>query len=311
MPSGLLSQFIAFPASLLLGGWLALISYSNPAQAKTTSGNFLMAQAVVEPLSPPPPTQGVFYSQLPQLQPSSPVPVIEFRQQPQPDKVKPVEQYHQTYRRSYRRQYSRQYRRQYSRQYSQNYNQKFGRYLVYVNDDSAQRLQQVRLVEPKAYIQEYQGHSVIQAGAFSREYNAQQRVGQLRSYGINRTQIISFSNGEGRPYSYSGEGRPYSYSGDYSYSGEGRPYSYSGYDDGRNSSKSYYYVTIPAKSEELPLIESRIKQSLGLNTGVISRDHPLGSHVAVGPFTQQSDAEQWNNFLRHQGFSNARVYYGR
>ena len=287
MPSGLLSQFIAFPASLLLGGWLALISYSNPAQAKTTSGNFLMAQAVVEPLSPPPPTQGVFYSQLPQLQPSSPVPVIEFRQQPQPDKVKPVEQYHQTYRRSYRRQYSRQYRRQYSRQYSQNYNQKFGRYLVYVNDDSAQRLQQVRLVEPKAYIQEYQGHSVIQAGAFSREYNAQQRVGQLRSYGINRTQIISFSNGEGRPYSYSG------------------------YDDGRNSSKSYYYVTIPAKSEELPLIESRIKQSLGLNTGVISRDHPLGSHVAVGPFTQQSDAEQWNNFLRHQGFSNARVYYGR
>ena len=92
MPSVLLSQFIAFPASLLLGGWLALISYSNPAPAKTTSGNFLMAQAVVEPLPPPPPTQGVSYSQqsLPQLQPSSALPVIEFQQQPQPYKVKPV-----------------------------------------------------------------------------------------------------------------------------------------------------------------------------------------------------------------------------
>jgi len=288
MPSVLLSQFIAFSASLLLGGWLALISY-NPVQAKTTSGNFLMAQAVVEPLPPPPPTQGVSYSQqsLPQLQPSSQLPVIEFRQQPQPYQVKPARQYHQNYRRCYRRQYS--------RHYSQNYNQKFGRYLVYVNNDSAQLLQQVRLVEPRAYIRQFQGRSVIQAGAFSRQDNAQQRVGQLRSYGINRTQIISFSNGEGAP--------------DSSYT-EGRPYSSSGVDDGRNRSKSYYYVAIPAKSEELPFIESRIKQSVGLNTGVISSNHPRGSHVSVGPFTQQLDAEQWNNFLRHLGFGNARVYYG-
>jgi len=306
MPSVLLSRLIAFSGSLLLGGWLALISYSKPAQAKTTSGNFLMAQAVVEPLPPPPPTQGVSYSQqsLPQLQPSSPIPVIEFRQQPQPDQVTPARPYYQNYRRSYRRQYS--------RHYNQNYDQKSGRYLVYVNDDSAQLLQQVRLVEPKAYIRQFQGRSVIQAGAFTRQYNAQQRIGQLRSYGINRTQIVSFSNGEGSPYSSYGEGRYYS-SGEgspYSSYTEGRPYSSSGGEYSRNRSK-YYYVAIPAKSKELPLIESRIQQSVGLKTGLIARDHPQGSHVAVGPFTKQSDAEQWNNFLRHLGFGNARVYYGR
>ena len=301
MSSILLSKFIAFPASLLLGGFLALISDSNPAQAKTVFSNVLIAQAVVEPLPPPPQTPGVPNSQqsLPQLQPSSAQSVIEFKQS-QPYQPSPVPQYNQNYsRRNHpRRNYSR-------RNYSRNYKQEFGRYLVYVNGDSAQLLQQVRLIEPKAYIRQFQGRSVIQAGAFSRQYNAQQRVGQLRSYGINRTQLVSFANGQGSLYSSYGAGGPYSSNG------QGSLYSSYGGDYGRNQSKSSYYVAIPAKSEELPEIESRIRQSVGLNTSVIARNHPRGSHVAVGPFAQRLEAEQWNNYLRNQGFGNARVYYGR
>ncbi|MBR8836842.1 MAG: hypothetical protein DSM106950_23220 [Stigonema ocellatum SAG 48.90 = DSM 106950] len=285
MSSASLNQFIAFPRFLLLAGWLVLISCCHPAQAKTISSNILVAQGVVEPLPPPPPISGVPNSEqsLPQLQPSSELPVIEFRQS-QPSQVAPVPQYN----------------RQYRRQNHRGYGQTFGRYLVYVNSDSPQLLQQVRQIEPNAYIRQFQGRSVIQAGAFSRQYNAQQRLTQLRSYGINRTEIVS--NGERIPDSYR-EPTPYSYR-------EPRPYSSGGDDYGRNRSKSYY-VAIPANSEQLPGIESQIRQSVGINTGVTARNHPRGSHVAVGPFAQQLEAEQWNNYLKNNGFGNARVYYGR
>ncbi len=302
MSSTLLSQFIAFPASLLLGGWLALISHSNPAQAKTIFSNFLIAQAVVEPLPPPPQTQGVPNSQqsLPQLQPDTPQSVIEFKQS-RPYREAPIPRYHQNARRNYRR------------NYNQNYSQEFGNYLVYVNGDSPELLQQVRLIEPTAYIRQFQGRSVIQAGAFRKKYNAQQRVSQLRSYGI-RTQIVSFSNREGGSYSSYGEGGSYSSNGEgglYPSYGEGGSYPSYGEDYGTNQSKSSYYVAIPAKFEDLPEIESRIRESVGRKASVIARTHPRGSHLAVGPFAQRLEAEQWNNYLRHLGFSNARVYYGR
>ncbi len=303
MSNILLSQFITFPTSLLLGVWLALISHSNPAQAKTIFSNVLIAQAVVEPLPPPPQTRGVPNSQqsLPHLQPDTPQSVIEFKQS-RPYREAPIPHYYQNDRRNYSRQ-----------NYSQNYSQEFGHYLVYVNGDSAELLQQVRLIEPTAYIRQFQGRSVIQAGAFRKKYNAQLRVGQLRAYGIH-TQIVSFSNPEGGLYPSYGQGGSYSSNregGLYPSYGKGGSYSSNGEDYGTNQSKSSYYVAIPARSEELPGIESRIRESVGPNASVIVRNYPRGSHLAVGPFAQRLEAEQWNNYLRHLGFGNTRVYYGR
>ena len=317
MSNILLSQFITFPTSLLLGVWLALISHFNPpAQAKTIFSNVLIAQAVVEPLPPPPQTRYVPNSQqsLPHLQPDTPQSVIEFKQS-RPYREAPIPRYRRNDRRNYR----------------QNYSQEFGHYLVYVNGNSAELLQQVRLIEPTAYIRQFQGRSVIQAGAFRKKYNAQQRVGQLRAYGI-RTQIVSFSNQEGGLYPSSGEGGSYSSNaegglypsygegGSYSSNAEGGlhpsygergSYSSNAEDYGTNQSKSSYYVAIPGNPEDLPAIESRIRESVGRNASVIVRNHPRGSHLAVGPFAQRLEAEQWNNYLRHLGFGNARVYYGR
>lgn len=306
MPSTSLSQVIAFPASLLLGGWLALISYSNLASAKTVSSNHLLIAPVQN--------SGVLYAQqsLPQLQPASPSSVIEFRQQPQPS-YKPLYKRAPSYQNNYQN-YDRHYHQYYYNQYyTQPYNQSVERYLVYVDSSSEELLQQVRLIEPRAYIRRFQGRYVIQAGAFSREYNAQQRVRQLQSYGIYHAQLVSYGNREesfARPYQDSAYRQRSFYPPDREYR-EDRPYYPREYRDDYHSYRGkFYYVAIPAPSEELPNIESRIRQSLGRNIRVIARNHPRGPHLAVGPFVQQSEAEQWNNYLHSMGFGNARVYYG-
>ncbi|MBD2503708.1 hypothetical protein [Anabaena azotica] len=163
--------------------------------------------------------------------------------------------------------------------------QSFQRYFVYVENSSYQTLQTVKRIEPSAYIRRYNGRSVIQAGVFSRQANAQQRVRELEYSGIYGARIGGSGDGDGIPNS----------------PGEG----YYG------SDRSRYYVTIPAKAEEVPVIANRIRSAVGRYGFVAERSRPLGPHVAVGPFAQRTQAEQWNNYLRNMGFGNARVYYGR
>jgi hypothetical protein len=273
MPGVFFSQFIAFSTFCLLGGWLAFISYSNPVQAKIISD-----KALVEPL-PLSLSRGTLYSQqsLPHLKPSSALPVIEF-QKSKPPRVTP------------------------DYQYNHHYEQKPPSYLVYVDGDSLELLQQVRLIEPRAYIRQFNGRPVIQAGVFTREYNAQQRLAQLHFYGIDHTQIVSGDTEERQNYFYTEEHPDYSDT-------EENPYYTDRYHEYKTRSKSYY-VVIPTNFEDLPLVESRVRQSVGLNAGVKAKKHPLGLHIAVGPFAEQLEAEHWNDYLQHLGFSSARVYYG-
>ncbi|XGB42526.1 MAG: hypothetical protein LVS60_01220 [Nodosilinea sp. LVE1205-7] len=57
-------------------------------------------------------------------------------------------------------------------------------YVVLVNGNNDQILNQVRLVEPTAFTTNFQGRSVIQAGRFNLADNAQQRVTALMAQGI-------------------------------------------------------------------------------------------------------------------------------
>lgn len=163
--------------------------------------------------------------------------------------------------------------------------QSFQRYFVYVENSSSQTLQRVKRIEPSAYIRQYNGRSVIQAGVFSRQGNAEQRVRELEYSGIYGARIGGSGDGQELPNSPTG-----------GYYGNDRP---------------RYYVTIPADAREVPAIANRIRSAVGRYGLVAERSRPLGPHVAVGPFAQRTQAEQWNNYLRNLGFGNARVYYGR
>ena len=64
-------------------------------------------------------------------------------------------------------------------------------YLVYVNGDSSLLLEQVRKVEPQAFVRFLDERNVIQAGLFNERKDAKKRVESLKSIGVraNVTQI--------------------------------------------------------------------------------------------------------------------------
>lgn len=184
------------------------------------------------------------------------------------------------------------------------YNQAYERYSVVVdaNGYNGQLLQQVKQVEPSAYIRNINGRSVIQAGVFSRQQNAVLRIQQLVANGINFYNVRLFNATNGQEIAITPNG-----------GGIGGSIGNSPEDVNQNNS-SYYYVAIPTRPEDFPQIEQTVWRSLGQytnNIGVQRRNQPRGAHIAVGPFTQRGQAEQWNAVLKNAGLGNARVYYGR
>ncbi|MGF1938085.1 MAG: hypothetical protein RM347_027650 [Nostoc sp. ChiQUE02] len=282
--------------SLLVGGWLVLIPDSTPAQAQIQNSNVLLAQEADETLPPPPIPFGQQPS--PQLQP---VQNNQFEQDFQPSQPLQNNQFEQNFQPSQplqNNQFEQNFQPSQPAQFSQ-YNQNFERYLVYVDGSDFQTLQAIRQIEPSAYIRQYQGRNVIQSGVFNRVSNAQQRVSELQSRGIYSARIISFANGQEIEAGNRG------FVGDRSTINANRPV-------------SRYYVAIPTTSEQLSAIAAQIRQNLarfsqdlGRSGGVLERTQPRGPHVAVGPFSDRFQAEEWNKYLRNTGYGNARVYYGK
>lgn len=232
---------------LILGGCLALaaggaelFAPQNPAQAKTLPGDVLIAQAVVNPLPPPPSPINFGKEQSPS--PSSSPRELDF-QAPLPSPPSSNSE----------------------------------SYLVYVNEASSLRLQEVQQLEPTAFVRQYNGRSVIQAGVFNQKTNAQQQVKELKSRGIE-ARIVSLATGQ---------------------------------ETDVVESKSYF-VVIPATRKDLPLIEDQVTRlRMDVPVSVSQREEPRGSHVRIGPFPERRQAESWNHYLRDFGLRNARVYYGR
>lgn len=284
---------------LLVGGWLVLIPDSIPAQAQIHN-NVLLAQEAGEILPPPPIPFGQQPS--PQLQPVQAVQDNQFEQNFQPSQPLQDNQFEQNFQPSQPLQNNQiepnfQQPSQ-SAQFSQ-YNQNFERYLVYVDGSDFQTLQAIRRIEPSAYIRQYQGRNIIQSGVFNRVSNAQQRVSELQSRGIYSARIISFTNGQEID------------AGNRDFVGDR-----SNINATRRASR--YYVVIPTTSEQLPAIAAQIRQNiarfsqdLGRSGGVLERTQPRGPHVAVGPFPERLQAQEWNKYLRNIGYGNARVYYGK
>ncbi|MCC5617022.1 hypothetical protein LC605_18445 [Nostoc sp. CHAB 5836] len=276
-----------------------LITDSMPVQAQIHNSKVLLAQQEVETLPLPPipfgqqpspqlqPGQSEEFSQ-PELnfQPSQPVEDNQFEPNFQPSQPVQDNQFEQNFQPSQPSEFSQ-------------YNQNFERYLVYVDGSDFQTLQEIRRIEPTAYVRQYQGRNVIQSGVFNRVSNAQQRVSELQSRGIYSARIISFANVQQID---AGNGGFVSDRSNRNFT--------------RQSSR--YYVAIPTTSEELSAIASQVRQNLarfsqdlGRSGGVLERTQPRGPHVAVGPFSNRFQAEEWNKYLRNVGYRNARVYYGK
>jgi len=152
-------------------------------------------------------------------------------------------------------------------------------YLVYVNEPNATRLEQVKQLEPAAFMRRFQGKSVIQAGVFSQQLNASNIARQLQSQGI-ATRIVNLSTGKEVAL--------------------------------KSANSKFYFVVIPAGKEDLPVVERQVKQLSTKVSAIISqRQEPRGAHLRVGPFTQRDKAESYNRYLIGAGLSNARVYFGR
>jgi hypothetical protein len=150
-------------------------------------------------------------------------------------------------------------------------------YLVYVNGASLVTLQQVQQLEPKAFVRQYNGNSVIQAGVFSKGSNAQELAKKLQSQGID-VRLVSLATGEETDF---------------------------------GASKSYF-VVIPASRQDLPLVAGKVRQMrIDMPVNISQKDQPRGSHVKVGPFPERSQAERLNRYIVDSGLRNARVYYGR
>jgi len=283
--------------SLLVGGCLVLIPDLTPAQAQIHNSNVLLAQEFGETL-PPPPIIPFGQQPSPQLQP---VQNNQFEQDFQPSQPVQNNQFEQNFQPSQpvqNNQFDPNFQPSQPDQFSQ-YNENFERYLVYVDGSDFQTLQEIRRIEPTAYVRQYQGRNVIQAGVFNRVSNAQQRVSELQSRGIYSTRIISFANGQEIN------------AGNRGFVGDRNPIS-------SNRPVSRYYVAIPTTPEQLPAIAAQIRQNLvrfsqdlGRSGGVLERTQPRGPHVAIGPFSDRFQAEEWNKFLRNTGYRNARVYYGK
>jgi hypothetical protein len=186
-------------------------------------------------------------------------------------------------------------------QNNQQYNQASDRFSVLVDAGAynVQVLPVVKQVEPSAYIRSFGGRAVIQAGIFSRQQNAVSRIQQLLSTGLNLNNLRLFNLTSGQELALTPAG------------GGNNP----GGNPNQNQKRSnYYYVAIPARSTEFPTIEQRIQRSLGQslnNVAVVRRNSPLGTHIAVGPFAERSQAEKWNAAIKDAGLGNARVYYGK
>lgn len=78
-----------------------------------------------------------------------------------------------------------------------------------------------------------------------------------------------------------------------------------------NQEAAPYYVVIPAAYQDLPGISSRLIQLGTPAAQVQNRTQPLGPHVAVGPFSDRSLANQWSNFFRDAGYRSSRVHFDR
>jgi hypothetical protein len=295
---------LSFATLIALTGSLGL---SQSAWAETTAERVLLAQSIVDGLPPSPAFSG---EQLPppQLQPAQPTPFVTTPTSPAFQPASPAP-------------YS-----------SEGFD--LQRYLVLVNGDSPLLLEQVRKVESGAFLQNYDGRRVIQAGSFVEPNRAQQQQQRLESQGIG-AEVIAITSANSVQASGNQLDQPTAVAYNSSLPAPelapastsanrevifGQQPSFDNSADVRVAqaplttiASSRYYVVVPGGRANLTAITDQITRlggRFGIARATTERTAPLGPHVIVGPYANRRAAERWSRYLRAFGLD-ARVYYRR
>ncbi|MEM0981866.1 MAG: hypothetical protein AAGH78_16540, partial [Cyanobacteria bacterium P01_H01_bin.58] len=208
-------------------------------------------------------------------------------------------------------------------------------YVVLVNGNSDLLLQQVRQVEPGAFVNFIDGSSVIQAGRFNSFQNAQVRTDELAMLGIGAqvqstlpasapiaiTQpaysIASTPTGDLPPVPTTAVA-PVEFGQSPHLGVPVQPQTVappptSTYPSSVPSSfpqvsASGYYVVVPGRAVNLPGLANQLI-GLGVPSNLVqTRTAPRGPHAAIGPYADQGMAQEWSQYLRDQGLG-ARVHF--
>lgn len=201
-----------------------------------------------------------------------------------------------------------------------------GRYVVYVNGNSNLLLDQVRRLEPGAFLRNEGGRQVIQAGRFVSRANAQVLSNLLERQGI-LAQVQSLDDSS-VPTGIGGENSNFSTATlipldttslttptnlDFAAplaSTSSIPFATNGISFAAPNATRLYYVAIPTRPGELVTLASEIAAT-GINpANILPKSSRRGAFIAVGPFSDRLEAAVMESTLKQSGFSNARVYFG-
>lgn len=202
-------------------------------------------------------------------------------------------------------------------------------YVVFVNGNSPLLLEQIRQIEPGAFVNTVDGRSVIQVGRFNALQNAQLRADELRRFGVGATvqpvaaavpSVTLSSPSNSYPPTAVGIGNggslpPLPVVAPPGGSGQGQPLAgtvplppNTGTAPVEIATTHGYYVVVPGNEAELASLATQVTQLGAPASQVQIRRSRLGPHVALGPLTDRTLAEQWSHYLRGSGL-NARVHY--
>ncbi|NER82284.1 MAG: hypothetical protein F6K42_22515 [Leptolyngbya sp. SIO1D8] len=214
-------------------------------------------------------------------------------------------------------------------------------YLVLVNGNSDLLLEQVRQLEPGAFVNFVDGNSVIQVGRFDSLQNAQLRANELAVMGLGAeikstspasatigtvptsqytpTTPVSTTGGlpplpvAAAPSSVEfGQAAPFQSvttpSPSASPANNVPPPTSTTPTATQQPSASGYYVVIPGRSAQLSTLANQVI-TLGASPSLVqTRTAPRGPHVAVGPYDDHGIAQEWSHYLRDSGLD-ARVHF--